>query len=166
MASKSAPWQPPEPSPGAISAGSGDSGSGDSGSGDRIRICDLWVMSTASDVASRPAGSSRSSFLKERGRSRPRLVVFSLVCELPDPGWRVGIGVGGQGSGGARPRKRPQGLDGDAVRRTLVRTGRIGKACAAFGLAEQGVGVVFKAGFPAWGRRGGCWSFLRRVLAA
>ena len=64
-----------------------------------------------------------SSFLKERGRSRPRLVVFSLVCELPDPGWRVEIGVGGQGSGGARPRKRPQGLDGDAVRRTLFRTG-------------------------------------------
>ena len=65
----------------------------------------------------------RSSFLKERGRSRPRLVVFSLVCELPDPGWRAEIGVGGQGSGGARPRKRPQGLDGDAVRRTLFRTG-------------------------------------------
>ena len=48
---------------------------------------------------------------------------FSLVCELPDPGWRVEIGVGGQGSGGARPRKRPQGLDGDAVRRALFRTG-------------------------------------------
>jgi hypothetical protein len=63
---------------------------------------------------------------------------FSLVCGLPDPGWRVEIGVGGQGSGGARPRKRPQGLDGDAVRRTLFRTGRIEKACAAFGLAEQG----------------------------
>jgi hypothetical protein len=31
------------------------------------------------------------------GRSRPRLVVFSLVCELPDPGWRAEIGVGGQG---------------------------------------------------------------------
>jgi hypothetical protein len=41
-----------------------------------------------------------SSFLKERRRSRPRLVLFSLVCELPDPGWRVEIGVGGQGSGG------------------------------------------------------------------
>jgi hypothetical protein len=36
----------------------------------------------------------RSSFRKERGRSRPRLVVFSLVCELPDPGWRVEIGIG------------------------------------------------------------------------
>ena len=56
-----------------------------------------------------------SSFLKERGWSRPRLVVFSLVCELPDPGWRVEIGVGVKARAGARPRKRPQGLDGDAV---------------------------------------------------
>jgi hypothetical protein len=83
-------------------------------------------------------------------------VGFSLVCELSDPGWRVEIGVGGQGSGGARPRKRPQGLDGDAVRRTLFRTGnRKGLCC--FRLAEQGVGVVFKAGFPAWGQARSCW---------
>ena len=95
-----------------------------------------------------------SSFLKERGWSRPRLVVFSLVCELPDPGWRVEIGVGGQGSGGARPRKRPQGLDGDAVRRTLFQDRRIGKGLCCFRLADQGVGVVFKAGFPAWAGEG------------
>src|SRR6185312_6850325 len=105
------------------------------------------------------------SFLKERGRSRPRLVVFSLVCELPDPGWRVEIGVGGQGLGGARPRKRPQGLDRDAVRRTLFRTGRIERlvllsACGTGGRCR------LQGRFPGVGQARGCWSFLRRAVAA
>ena len=95
-----------------------------------------------------------SSFLKERGRSRPRLVVFSLVCELPDPGWRAEIGVGGQGSGGARPRKRPQGLDGDAVRRTLFRTGE-SKRLVLLSLAEQGGRCRLQGRFPGVGQARG-----------
>src|SRR5258705_5916219 len=91
-------------------------------------------------------------FLKERGRSRPRLVVFSLVCELPDPGWRVEIGVGGQGSGGARARRRPQGLDGDAVRRTMFRTGKSKRLVAAFGFAEQWGRWRLQGRFPGVGQ--------------
>ena len=68
--------------------------------------------------------------------------------------------------GGARPRKRPQGLDGDAVRRTLFRTGESKRLVLLSACGTRGVGVVFKAGFPAWGRRGAAGSFLRRVLAA
>ena len=70
-------------------------------------------------VAAKTAGRPTS-------RRRPR-----TLPELPDPGWRVGIGVGGSRLGRSPTRKRPQGLDGDAVRRTLFRTGRIEKACAA-----------------------------------
>ena len=53
------------------------------------------------------------------------------------------VGVGGQEEPGeARPRKRPQGLDGDAVRRA-VQVGRIEKRpCAAFQLANR-VSAVF-----------------------
>src|SRR4029079_5759703 len=35
--------------------------------------------------------------------------LFACLRELPDPGGRVEMGVGGQASGRARPRKRPQG---------------------------------------------------------
>src|SRR3954463_13419930 len=81
----------------------------------------------ASDAAT-PAHAYATIAAYERvgwlaGKKTPIKLFFACLRELPDPGWRVEIGVGGQGSGGARPRKRPQGLDGDAVRRTLFRTG-------------------------------------------
>jgi hypothetical protein len=66
----------------------------------------------------------------------------------------------------------PSGSQADLLAEVGVLAGRvrqdrkIEKACAAFGLRNKGVGVVFKAGFPAWGRRGAAGSFLRRALAA
>ena len=115
------------------------------------------AMSRFLFVLSRKVGYLFSnSFLKERGRSRPRLVVFSLVCELPDPGWRVEIGVGGQGSGGARPRKRPQGLDGDAVRRTLFRTGE-SKRLVLLSACGTGGRCRLQGRFPGVGQARGCW---------
>src|SRR4029077_6725635 len=81
---------------------------------------------------------------------------FACLRELPDPGWRVEIGVGGQGSGGARPRKRPQGLDGDAVRRTLFRTGESKRLVllSAFGTGGR---CRLQGRFPGVGQARGCW---------
>src|ERR1700739_4891803 len=97
---------------------------------------------------------ARAAHSEGAGTVKTTAGYFLLVCELPDPGRRVEIGVGGQGSGGARPRKRPQGLDGDGVRRTLFRTGKSKRLVLLSACGTRGVGVVFRAGFPAWGRRG------------
>src|SRR5262249_14693212 len=77
----------------------------------------------------------RSSFLKERGRSSPRLGLPLLVLELPGPGWARRSGRRSRGSGGARPRSGRRGLDGGAVRRIVVKGREIEKGLVLpFGL--------------------------------
>jgi hypothetical protein len=96
----------------------------------------------------------RGSFLKERGRSRPKAVLFWFVLRASLSWLGASKLASGSRLGRSPTASRPQGVDGDAVRRTLFRAGRSTQACAAFGFCSGGGALSSSGhGFPAQGRR-------------
>ena len=78
------------------------------------------------------ADKYRRSFLKERGRSRPRLGLVLLVLGLPGPGWARRSKRRSQGSGVARPRSGRGALTAAPFGASCSRAGRSKGALCCF----------------------------------